>query len=249
VRRSDVLIAELDLVWGGDRWVDDSQMSSLPVGDPLTRGGWSPRPVLLSLRASASSPIATSNPMMFGGELALRVKVAPTKAPALGLMVGGGYEQGMRWAYTGRLRTGSGRAMIGLLGEKRLQKIDLQVGGGVQGIVLHQILEFTEPGERQRLDFEKQALTYWSFGPYAQVGLHLPVGPNAGLELGVRGTFYPIDVDGTRGFFAMVQGYGGVGFRFGGRRMGQVGRKKAEQLRGFGQDPALPSDEGVTARR
>lgn len=185
-----------------------------------------PRPLLLSLRASASSPIATANPAMFGGELSLRVKVAPKRSPDLGLVLGGGYEQGMRWTWTGRLRTGSGRAMVGLAGEKRLRKIDLTVGGGVQALLLHQILQYTEPGERQRFDFEQQELSFISVGPWAQVGLHLPVGPTVGLELGVRGTFYPVTVDGSRSFFAMVQGYGGVGFRFGGKRVGQVGRKK-----------------------
>ena len=226
VCREDVLVAELDLVWGGDRWVDDKQMTSLPVGDPLTRGGWSARPVTLSIRGTGSSPIAVANPVMGGGEIALRFQLAPVRAPALGLIGGGGYEIGQRWTYLGRLRTGSGRAMIGLLATKRLNRVDLQVGGGVQGFVFHQILEYAEPGAGKRLTFERTTLLYWTFGPFAQIGLHLPVGPHAGLELGLRGTLYPIEVDGTRGFFAGVQGYAGVGFRFGGRSMGQVGRKR-----------------------
>jgi len=228
VRREDVLLAELDLVWGGDRWVDDTAMSSMPLGDPLTRGGWSPRPLLLSIRGTFSSPIATANPVMGGGEVALRAKLAPKKAPDLGLVFGGGYELGMRWTWTGRLRTGAGRAMLGIVGEKRLDKVDLTVAGGVQLLVLHQMLQYTEPGERQRLDFEELSLMYATAGPWGQVGLHLPVGPTVSLELGVRGTLYPIDVDGSRSFFAMVQGYGGVGFRFGGRKVARVGRKKKE---------------------
>ncbi|MCP4869123.1 MAG: hypothetical protein GY898_10450 [Proteobacteria bacterium] len=226
VRREDVLVAELDLVWGGDRWVDDAQMTSLPVGDPLIRGGWTARPVQLALRGTFSSPIAAANPVMGGGELALRFQIAPVKAPALGIVVGGGYEQGMRWTYTGRLRSGQGRVMVALIGERRLDRIDLKVGGGVQGLLLHQILKFTEPDGTKRIDFERETLTYWSFGPFAQIGLHLPVGPHAGLELGVRGTFFPVEVDGTRGFFATAQVFGGVGFRFGGRALGQVQRKK-----------------------
>ena len=42
----------------------------------------------------------------------------------------------------------------------------------------------------------------------------------------MRGTFFPVEVDGTRGFFATAQVFGGVGFRFGGRALGQVQRKK-----------------------
>jgi hypothetical protein len=228
VRREDVLLAELDLVWGGDRWVDDAQMSSLPVGDPMTRGGWSPRPVLLSVRGTFSSPIAAANPVMGGGEAALRIKVAPVRAPGFGVMAGGGYQHGMRWTWTGRLQSSAGRAMLGLTGEKRLQKIDLTIGGGVQLLVLHQRLQYTEPGERQRLDFEELKKTYVTAGPWGQVGLHLPVGPSVGLEVGARGTLYPVDVDGSRSFFATIEAYGGVGFRFGGRKVGKVGRKKKD---------------------
>jgi hypothetical protein len=63
---------------------------------------------------------------------------------------------------------------------------------------------------------------------FVQAALHLPVGPHAGLEVGIRGTLFPIEVDGTRGFFATAQVFGGVGFRFGGRAMGQVRRKQAD---------------------
>ncbi len=223
VRKEDVLVAELDLVWGGDRWLDDKQMAVLPLGDPLTRGSpWSLRPVLLSFRGTGSSPVADANPGHGGGEIALRVRILPT----LGITVGGGYERGAKWAWTGRLQTGIARLGVGVLGERRFNKIDLQFGAGVQAMVVQQIFEYTRPGERNRLDGVTDRFTQFTAGPYVQGGVHIPVGPDVGLEFGARAVFYPVDVDLQRSFFVMALGYAGVGFRFGGRKLG--GASKTE---------------------
>jgi hypothetical protein len=217
VRKEDVLVAELDLVWGGDRWLDDAQMAVLPLGDPLTRGSpWSLRPILLSFRGTGSSPAADSNPGHGGGEIALRIRVKPT----FGITFGGGYERGAKWAWTGRLQTGIARAMVGVMGERRFNKIDLQIGGGVQAMVIQQLFQTTTNGERNRLDGTEQRFTQFTAGPYVQAGVHIPVGPDVGLEFGARAVFYPVDVDFQRSFFAMAQAYAGVGFRFGGKKLG-----------------------------
>jgi hypothetical protein len=223
VRREDVLVAELDLVWGGDRWVEDAQMSAVPLGDPLARGGWSSKPVRLSLRGVFSSPAVAANPVMGGGEMGVRIRLAPP----IGLAVGGGYETGGRWSFAGRVRTGVARGYVGVQGVKRLRNVDLFAGGGAMALVFHQNLQFTEQ-EGRRVDAETVLAEQFTAGGYAEVGLHLPVGPTVGLELGVRGLFYPVTVDESSAFFAMGQAFGGVAFRFGGRKVGRVKAREAK---------------------
>jgi len=226
VRKEDVLVAELDLVWGGDRWLDDTQMAVLPLGDPLTRGSpWSLRPVMVSFRGTGSSPAADANPGHGGAEIAVRVRILPT----LGITFGGGYERGGKWAFTGRLQTGIARGMLGVLGERRFNRVDVQFGAGVEALVIRQIFQFTEPGERNRIDGTEQRFTQFTAGPYVQAGVHIPVGPVVGLEFGARAVFYPVDVDFQRSFFVMGQAYAGVGFRFGGKKLG--GASKATSRR------------------
>lgn len=221
VRRQDVLVAELDLVWGGDRWVEDSQMSSVPVGDPLARGGWTERPVRLSLRGVFSTPIVSANPVMGGGELAARFRLGP----GVGLLVGGGYETGDRWEWLGRLRSGASRAFVGVQGEKRFRNVDLVFGGGAMGLLMHQDLHYTEQDGRT-ISAEEVLSRQLTLGGFAEIGLHLPVGPLVGLEVGARGIFYPVDVDDAKVFFAMAHAWGGVAFRFGGPKVGQTRRGK-----------------------
>ena len=226
VRKEDVLVAELDLVWGGDRWLDDQKMSVLPLGDPLTRGSpWSLRPVMISFRGTGSSPVADANPGHGGAEVAVRVRILPT----LGVTFGGGYERGGKWAWTGRLQTGIARGMVGVLGERRFNRVDLQFGAGLEALVVRQIFQFTQPDGRNRLDGTEQRFTQFTAGPYVQGGVHIPVGPVVGLEFGVRAVFYPVDVDYQRSFFVMGQGYAGVGFRFGGKKLGEAARSRPDR--------------------
>jgi len=217
VRRADVLVAELDLVWGGDRWVQDEQMSVVPLGDPLAKGGWSEKPIRLSLRGVFASPAVAANPVMGGGEVSARIRLAPQ----IGLAVGGGYETGALWSFGGRVRTGMGRATVGIQGVKRLRNVDLVAGGGAALLLFHQNLQYTEQEDR-RTTAEDVLARQLTGGGYAEVGLHLPVGPVVGLELGIRGLFYPVEVDFNRAFFALGQAWGGVAFRFGGKAVGRV---------------------------
>jgi hypothetical protein len=113
VRREDVLLAELGLVWGGDRWIDDAQMSTAALGDPLSRGSWNPRPIRLSTRLTGAGPLFAGSPFTSGGEAELRFLLRPT----LGLTVLGGGERGSREEWSGRLHTTTTRLGVGFLSE------------------------------------------------------------------------------------------------------------------------------------
>jgi hypothetical protein len=115
---------------------------------------------------------------------------------------------------------------VGVLGERRLNKINLQFGAGVQAMVVRQIFQVTQPGERNRLDGTEQKFTQFTAGPYVQGGIHVPVGPVVGLDFGARAVFYPVDVDFQRSFFVMGQVYAGGGFRFGGKKLGMARKAK-----------------------
>ncbi len=218
VRTTDVLVAELNLVWGGDRWVDDAQMTVVPLGDPLARGASAPLGALtLSPRFVGSSAMAAKSPLTGGIELMSKVRLAPNTA-----LVGGvGYDTGVRWTWTSRLASGVGRASIGVLHERRLNRVDFQYGAGVQGLWLAQDVETTD------WDEDRPIVSTWRFdqftaGPYGQIGAHVPVGPVVGLEAGVRAVVYPVRVDDSTGYFVMGQPYAGLGFRFGGQKVGAV---------------------------
>lgn len=162
----------------------------------------------------------SANPVMGGGEAAVRVRLGP----GVGLVLGGGYETGNRWEWLGRLRTGAARGFAGVQGEKRFRNLDLVFGGGAMGLFLHQDLQYTEQDGRV-IETEQVLARQLTVGGFAELGIHLPVGPVVGLELGVRGVFYPVEVDGSRVFFALVHGWGGMAFRFGGPKVGQSKRR------------------------
>ncbi len=222
VRREDVLVAEVDLVWGGDRWIDDARMTKLPLGDPMARGDWSSRPFKLSLRGMFASPIASKNPVMGGGELMATIRLVPT----IGLTIGGGAQVGASWSLAGRLRSTTGYGLLGVAFERRLKSVDLRLGGGAAVLGLFQNLEFVTANDRQRLTGQTVGLRQLTAGGYFDAGLHLPVGPFVGLDLGARALLYPVNADDSLAFFVMVQGYGGVTLRFGPGRVARAAQTR-----------------------
>jgi len=221
VRREDVLVSEVDLVWGGDRWIDDARMTTLPLGDPMARGDWSSRPVKLALHGMFASPIASKNPVMGGGEALLTIRLLPT----LGLTFGGGAQLGATWSLAGRLRSTAAYGLLGVQFERRLKVVDLRIGGGATVLGLFQNLEVVGTTDRDRLTGEQVRLRQITAGGYFDAGLHLPVGPFVGLDLGARALLYPVNADDSLAFFVMVQGYGGVTFRFGPGRVARAGKR------------------------
>lgn len=221
VRREDVLVAEVDLVWGGDRWLDDARMTRLPLGDPMARGDWSSRPVKIALRGVFASPIASKNPVMGGGEAVATIRLAPT----VGLTVGGGAQLGVAWSLAGRLRSTTAYGLLGVAFERRLKVVDLRIGGGAAVFGLFQNLELVTTNDRERLTGQTVDLRQLTAGGFFDAGLHLPVGPFVGLDLGARALLYPVNADDSLAFFVMIQAYGGVTLRFGPGRVAQAGKR------------------------
>jgi hypothetical protein len=224
VRREDVLLAELDLVWGGDRWLDDGQMSSVSLGDPLARGGWVPRPLRLSGRFVSGTPFVQQNPWTLGGELELRARLRPT----LALAGFAGHQHGSRHEWTGDLALDATRAGLGLLSERHLRRFDMSLGGGVEGLWVQQVVNYLEYDD---LDDEyalwsEEIHRSWQIvpGAWAFAGLHLSVGPAVGLELGLRANLYRALVNDSYGFFVEGQGIAGLAWSFGGRKLARASR-------------------------
>jgi hypothetical protein len=181
VRREDVLLAELDLVWGGDRWVDDQAMSSVPLGDALARGGWRPRPIRISARGVGNTARVRGNPMGLGGELAFHGRVRPQ----LTLGVHGGFTTGRRVEWTGRMVADSAYAGLGLFAERHLGRVDLWVGGGPSVTRAGQRVMALELADED-IDTEVHHAVQWIGGGFVSGGAHVPVGPGFGVELGLR---------------------------------------------------------------
>lgn len=219
IRRADVLVAELDLAWGGDRWVDDTQMTSVPLGDPLSRGsGPFDRPIRVSLSAAGASPAVDANPLSGGGELGLRLR-APRGG--LGGAIAVHYSRGQRTGDRGTLDTSTGTLTLGVFGQRHLRRLDLVLGGGVAGLRLEQYVEMQVD---RRWGFDQRAVQYTGAG-YGEAGLHVPVGPSVGLSTGVKALVYPVRTS-SMGFFVMAYGHAGLEIRFGGRIRRNLPRTK-----------------------
>ncbi len=225
VRREDVLLAELDLVWGGDRWIDDTQMSSVALGDPMARGGWSPRPLRLTGRFTAATPFIPENPWTIGGEGELRIRLRPT----LGLAIVAGHESGSRYEWSGQLRNHTSRLGLGLLSERHLRRSDLTFGGGLEGLRVGQVVNYLEYDAEDDVElWEEEIYSAWQLvpGAWASAAVHLPVGPTVGLELGLRAHLYHAEVNDQPGFYAEGQGFAGLSWSLGGRKVARASRRK-----------------------
>jgi hypothetical protein len=219
VRQKDVLLSEVDLAWGGDRMLDDRQMTSVELGDPLTRGGWSDRPVRLSLRGTGGTRYLAGNPGSLGGELGARVRLSP--GFRLDTVIG--TERGERDEWEGWMQLRTSRLAAGVSAQWPRDRLDFSIGGGVQSVWTRQYVEALEapesdePIEKVLVD-NKQVIP----GAYVQVGVHLPVGPRAGIEVGTRANIMLARVDDLQQPLVEIQGFAGLTVGLGGRQVSRA---------------------------
>ena len=222
VRREDVLVAELDLVWGGDRWVEDGQMTTVALGDPLARGGWRPRPVRLALRGGVTSPLLQGWPLVAGGEFGLRGQLIPR----LALEGHVGVMNGFRDEATSEVGAFMVRAGLVAMGTWSLRQVDLSLGGGLGVAFVRQHIESVEYDEDLGADDRRETMEQWLPSLVVQTGAHLPVGPTFGFDLNVRAQLHRGVANDAPGFFVDAQALAGVTARFGGRRVARVRRHR-----------------------
>ncbi|MEN0062977.1 MAG: caspase family protein [Myxococcota bacterium] len=221
VRREDVLLAELDLAWGGDRLVDETQMSSVPLGDPLARGGWQPRPIRLTVKGFGSTSRLSGTPATYGGEIDLRIRISPRLN--LGAFGGGGL--GSVWDFTRSLQTTHLTFGTGLYAERNVGRVDLYAGVGPTVSRITQLVEALDL-EQDDIDPVVFSAAQWVPGAFGHVGAQLSVGPAFGIDLGFR--VHPhwarIDFEQWRTLFEMT-GLAGISLRLRTRRIGRISRR------------------------
>lgn len=210
VRRSDVLVAELDLAWGGDRWVDDAQMRSVPLGDPMSRGsGPFDRPVRVFAVGLATTPMSAANPVGSGGEIGLRWR----GRGSLGVTLAASVDQGRKEAIIGRLQASTQRVRAGVFVQGHRRRLDVYGAAGGAVLALHQFLQTND--DDRRPEFTNVA-TQYTGGLFGEGGLHIPFGPAVGLTVGTVATLYPVQTDEVQAFFVRAEGRAGLAARFGG---------------------------------
>ncbi|MEL6346584.1 MAG: caspase family protein [Myxococcota bacterium] len=229
VRQQDVLLAEVDLAWGGDRWLEDAQMNAVALGDPLARGGWNLRPMRLSLYGNAGTPIVRGNEEVSGtpSTVGLTLNARYLMRPGLGVVGFYGQSIGEDEVDEGiaAITTGNQRVGVGVSGERHLPRLDLSVSGGLVGMRISQQLEYLdfEDGEIDGYEtYDAQALVP---GAWVGAGVHLPIGPVFGLEAGVRGNLLLVQVDEMNSLLYEGQVFFGLAANFGGRQISRAKRR------------------------
>ena len=223
VRREDALIAEVNLVWGGDRWIDDRQMATVALGDPLARGGWNIRPVRLTARTTLSTPLFPNNPALAGVEIEGRYLIRPGLSVSGFVSPGRGY-RAEDWA--GHLTAWSTRLGAGVMLERHLPRLDLSVGGGPQAAMLSQRVDYLEFEEDDDIDAEVFEARQTVPGVWAGGGVHLPIGPVFGLDAGLRVSAYSATVNDNRSFLVEGQGVVGLSASLGGRQIARAQKSR-----------------------
>lgn len=210
VRREDVLLAEVDLAWGGERMVEEAQMQSVPLGDPMARGDWILRPYRVSAHLGGSSPFVLGNPWTRGAELEGRALVRPW----LAVVAGAGWEGGSREEWNGALHTDLVRAHGGLMLEKHTTRADWSVGGGLEAVWVQQAVQYVD-SEGEDLDAELSTFSQLDPGLWVGGGVHVPVGPRMGLDAGLRAHMVRAYVNDQWLLESQVTGMAGLSMRFG----------------------------------
>jgi hypothetical protein len=205
-----VLLGEVDLAWGGERYIDEVQMTAVPLGDPMARGNWTLRPYRVSMYAAGGSPVVRGNPWTRGVELQGRALVRPWLA-----VVGyGGWQRGTIEEWNGALRADLVRSGAGVMLEQHTDRADLSVGGGVAGTWVAQSIQYVD-SEGEDLDAESLFLQQLDPTLWVGAGAHVPVGPRLGLDAGVRTNLLYAFVNDSWTFEAEVQATAGLSVRFG----------------------------------
>jgi len=221
VRQEDVLLAEVDLVWGGDRWLEDAQMDSIALGDPLARGGWNLRPLRLSLHGTAAPPLLSGTPSHLG----IEAEVRHLLRPGLGIVGVIGTGRGAMESWEGELLTASSRLAGGVLVERHQPRLDLSVSAGAQVARITQRLDNYDYEEGDIEGVEVFTAETVAPGVWAGGGVHLPLGPVFGLQLGARGGIFRAEVDGQIASITELQGFTGLSANLGGKQIARAGRE------------------------
>lgn len=222
VRQEDVLVAELDLAWGGDRWLGEAQMSAVPLGDPLARGGWNLRPWRLGLAGVLATPMMPGMPRQSG----LRVQARYLARPNLGASAFLGLQEGLDEGDFGELSLRSARLGAALTYERHLPRLDLSLSAGPQVMLVSQRVDY--------LVYEDEEDEPYSLGEFEAVqllpgmslcsGVHVPVGPRVRLSTGLQAHLLYGEVDDAPRLMGELQAHMGVSIGFGGRSIARAKR-------------------------
>ena len=206
VRRTDVLVGEVDLIWGGNRWLADSEMASVPLGDALARGGWYGARQGFGLHVAVQGPPTAESPVLMGGELALQLRLS------------------RHWLLSPRVSYGGGRRdienvdvqlhQIGLdmifmyLWQKPVA--DIAVGAGFSGAFHIQQAEWESlaDSDGDHLEFVEGNTRRYQASPGVSLAaaVQFPLGPSAALEIGTTVRVLMVRVDGATRFFPQPAG-------------------------------------------
>ncbi len=209
VRISDVLVGELDLAWGGDRWVVEQQMQPVPLGDPLARSGVPEARWTLGVAGLVRTSIANGNPSGAGAQLSFGRRMRP----GLWVELATAWSAGTRYSWTSQLWSESRSASLVLLTVRRTPRFDPYIGGGVQALWLVQNLKVQSPDVPDAdLPFRLETVTV---GPTAIVGLRIPIGRRASLDTRLGAVIYPVNVDRTLGVHAAATATAGLTVQLG----------------------------------
>lgn len=208
IRRSDVLVGEVDLVWGGDRWVEDGALSMVPLGDPLARGGWGQRTTFFAVTGAVASPLVPGNPLQLGGGLEVRKALKPRVHGQIGVSLFGG----SRREWVGDVRLLAGRLELGVSFVKPLRHLDLSASTGLTGMLVQQRVRWLAPDGRGGIEDEQESHLVFVPGVWLGGGLRVPLGPAVGIDAALRGHLLGASVDYQ--FEAHVQGEARLGMSF-----------------------------------
>jgi len=217
VRRTDVLVGEVDLIWGGNRWLADDEMASVPLGDALARGGWYGARHGLGVHVAVQGPPMAKGPVLLGGEVAFHGRLS------------------RRWLLSPRLSYGGGQRdvegagmllhQIGfdLIASYLWQKAvaDITVGAGLCAALHIQEVDWEGmstgiPDEDDdALQLVEGRAERGQIGPgvVLSAAVQFPLGPAAALEVGVLARVLMVRVDGANRFFPQPTGHLGVVWR------------------------------------
>ncbi|MCB9677676.1 MAG: caspase family protein [Alphaproteobacteria bacterium] len=208
IRQADVLVGEVDLVWGGDRWVEDGQLDAVPLGDPLARGGWARRDTFLAVHGVVAPPFIAGNPFQVGGGIAVRRAFSPRIHGQVGLTG----STGARREWVGDLRTHQGRLDAGVVATRPLRHVDPFVSAGLAAFLVRQDLRWLAPDGDGGVQDAYESHTVVLPAAWLGGGLRVPMGPAVGIDLDVRGHLLRTVVDYAPGF--AVQGEARLGMSF-----------------------------------
>lgn len=230
VRKSDVLVAELDLAWGGDRWLDESEMTEVPLGDPLSRGAGGfdhPHRLLVGIGAmSALIPESGAGPALSAG-----LRIGGVRRLGVSLEVG--ISHGRNDLGSARTLLSSAHAGGGLFGRFSLARLDLTLGVQLLAVHAYQSVHFELYDASTVWEERRQ----WTAALATHGDAHLPLTGVLGLFAGVELRLTPVSYDEALHLRPSATARAGLMFRFGARGRGRLSR-------GSGAPEPTPSPGG-----